>query len=228
MVQTAARNFEGIATLFHNTQLINIRATTDTQLTQIFRGISSGSIYEMKPLALIQTSMSSSHRQISNLRAIMISPTYWASLLSATTPAIAKQISVFSLTSEFLLNGDRFNRLLSRLTPRQDRYDRSYEIALAGGVGQVDLGFPFVAATLDVVGATPTLTFPSTGLLQFAAAAVGSVIDAAFVTAPVFNVVRIVKTHEQVEDHNGVVKPPYAYVMHPLLATALGITIPSI
>lgn len=228
MAQQAIRNLEGMATNFHNTQLINIRSTTENQLVQVFRSIQVDAIYEMKPLAFVQTKLSHDHRQINILKALMVSPTYWDGLIAAAIPAVTRQINIYSLTSDFLLNGDRFNRLLSRLAPRQDRYDKTYDIALVGGVGQVDLGFPFVASTLDVVGAVPTLTFPATGLLQFAVGDVGKLVDIAFVTAPVYNVVRIVRTHDQVADNNGAVHPPYAYVMHPLLATPLGIPVPPV
>ena len=228
MTQKATRNPDGMATQFQNTQLVNIRATTETQLVQIYRSISPDAIYENKPLALIQTKLSPGHRQINVLKALMVSPTYWDALIAAVGPAVTKQINIYALTSDFLLNNDRFARLLSRLSPRQDRYDKTYDIALVGGVGQVDLGVPFVASTLDVVGAVPVATFPSTGLLQFGAGDVGKLVEIAFVTAPVYNVVKIVRTHDQVTDHNGVVHPPYAYVMHPLLATPLGIPVPPV
>lgn len=228
MTQKATRNPDGMATQFQNTQLVNIRATTETQLVQIYRSISPDALYENKPLALIQTKLSSEHRQINILKALMVSPTYWDALIAAVGPTVTKQINVYALTSDFLLNSDRFARLLSRLSPRQDRYDKTYDIALVGGVGQVDLGVPFVASTLDVVGAVPVVTFPSTGLLQFGVGDVGKLVEVAFVTAPVYNVVKIVRTHDQVADHNGVVHPPYAYVMHPLLATPLGIPVPPV
>ena len=228
MTQTATRNPEGMAIQFQNTQLINVRATTDTQLVQVFRSIAPDAIYENKPLALIQTKLSSEHRQINILKALMVSPTYWDTLIAAVGLSVTRQINVYSLTSDFLLNNDRFNRMLSRLSPRQDRYDKTYEIALVGGVGQVDLGVPFVASSLDVVGAVPVATFPSTGLLQFVVGDVGTLVEVAFVTAPVYNVVKIIRTHDQVVDHNGVVHPPYAYVMHPLLATPLGIPVPPV
>ena len=228
MTQTASRNTEGMATSFHNTQLINIRSTTETQLVQVFRNLRAGAIYETKPLALVQTKLSTEHRQINILKALMVSPTYWDSLIAAVGLDVTRQINVYSLTSDFLLNDDRFNRMLSRLSPRQDRYDKRYEVSLVGGVGQVDLGLPFVASTLDIVGAVPVATFPSTGLLQFAAGDVGTMVDISFVTSPVYNVSKIVRTHDQVPDHNGVVHPPYAYVLHPLLATPLGITVPAV
>jgi len=228
MTQTATRNLDGMATQFQNTQLVNIRATTDTQLVQVFRSLRPDGIYENKPLALIQTKLSTEHRQINTLKALMVSPTYWDTLIAAVGLAVTRQINIYALTSDFLLNGDRFSRLLSRLAPRQDRFDKTYDITLVGGVGQVDLGFPFVASSLDVVGAVPTVTFPSTGLLQFAAGDVGTLVEVAFVTAPVYNVVRIVRTHDQIVDHNGVVHPPYAYVLHPLLATPLGIPVPPV
>lgn len=228
MAQHAIRNLDGMATTFQNTQIVNIRSTTETQLVQVFRNIQTGAVYETRPLALVQTKLTPEKRQINTLKALMVGVNYWNTLIAAAIPATVKQIHVYSLTSDFLLNADRFARLLSRLAPRQDRYDKPYEISLVGGVGQVDLGVPFVASTLDVNGAVPTLTFPTTGLLQFALADVGKIVDISYVTAPVYNVVRIVRTHDQVTNHNGAVHPPYAYVMHPGLATPLGIPVPPI
>lgn len=228
MTQIATRNTEGMAILYQNSQIVNVRATTENQLIQIFRNLRPDAIYETKPLCLVQSKLNSEHRQINILKALMVSPTYWNALIAAVGLSVTRQISVYSLTSDFLLNGDRFNRLLSRLSPRQDRFDKPYEIVNVGGVGQVDLGLPFVASSLDVVGAIPTLTFPSTGLLQFALLDVGLMVDVSFVTSPIYNVVRIVRTHDQPVDANGVVHPAYAYVMHPLLATPLGIPVPPI
>lgn len=229
MAQIAIRNPEGIATFFRNTQLINIRATTETQLVQVFKNLQVGAIYEHQALALVQTKFSPERRQINILKALMVSPTYWDSIISGVGLATVRQLNVYSLTSDFLLNGDRFNRLLSRLSPRQDRYDNTYDIASVGGVGQVDLELPFVTSTLDVVGAVPTNSFPSTGILEFALGDVGTLVNVSFVTAPMYNVIRIVRTHEQPEESaTGAVHPPYAYVMHPLLAGPLGITIPPV
>lgn len=228
MTQIATRSFDGMATLFQNSQIVNIRSTTETQLIQVFRSLRPNGVYENKALAIVQTKLNPSHRQINILKALMVSPTYWTSLMSAASLAVTRQINVYSLTAEFLLNDDRFNRLLSRLSPTQNRYDKPYEIMNVGGVGQVDLGLPFVPSTLDIVGSVPTVTFPSTGLLQFNVADVGMIIDISFVTSPVYNVVRIVRTHDQPIDHNGETHPEYAYVLHPLLAPILGIVIPPI
>jgi len=228
MAQTAIRNPEGVATSFTNTQLINIRATTENQLVQVFRSLHLGAIYEEDALALVQTRLSSG-RQINTLKALMVSPTYWVTLISGASLATVRQINVYSVVSDFLLRGDRFNRMLSRLSPRQDRHDNVYEITLVGGVGQVDLNYPFVASTLDVVGAVTTNEFPTTGLLEFAVGDVGKLVDVSFVTAPVYNVMQIIRTHAQPEEGaTGTVHPPYAYVMHPLLAGPLGITVPPV
>ena len=95
MAQTALRNTEGMATSFHNTQIINIRATTETQLIQVFRNLRSGAVYETKPLALIQTKLSTEHRQINILKALMVSPTYWDALIAAVGLDVIRQINVY-------------------------------------------------------------------------------------------------------------------------------------
>lgn len=227
MAQIAARNSEGMATSHTFTQVVNIRTTTDTQLMQTFRNISVGEIYENKPLAFVQTKLSK-NRQLNVLKALMVSPSYWDNLISGAGLDVIKQINIYSLSSDFLSTSDRFIRILPRLSPKQDRHTGQYNIALVGGVGQVDLLFPFVPTTLDVVGAAPVMTFPTTGQIQFDVGDVGASVDISFVSVPIFIVVKIVRTHDQVEDNNGTVHPPYAYVMHPLLATVLGITIPPI
>ena len=223
MAQSIVRNLQGVAVSFQTSQIVNVRATTEGQLLQIFRSIQVGAANEMKPLALVQTKLSPEHRQINILKAFMISPTYWDSIVGSVTPDVLKPLNVSSLTSEFLLNGDRFNRVLSRLSPRQDRKDKTYEI---DGTGQVDVGFPFVDTSLEVTGATATGSDPALGLVTFAIGDAGKLVEISFVTAPVYNVVRITRTHDQVEDHNGFVHPPYAYAMHPALADPLGITLP--
>ena len=232
MAQTIVRNLQGPAVSFQTSQIINIRATTDNQLLQNFRSILPGAANEMKPLALVQTRLSTEHRQVYILKAFMVSPTYWEAIVDGASPDILKTLNVYSLTSDFLLNGDRFNRVLSRLSPRQERKDKTYEILSVGEgieeVGQIDVGFPFVDDTLNVVGADPTGTEPTLGLISFAVEDIGKLVDVAFVTLPVYNVVRVVRTHDQVEDSNGIVHPPYAYVMHPALADPLSIELPAI
>jgi len=225
MAQTAIRNLDGMAVQFQTSQIVNIRATTENQLVQIFKSLNANAD---KAMALVQTKLSSEHRQISTLKAVMISPEYWDTLMATVGMDIIRQIKVHSITSDYLLTGDRFNRILPRLSPTQDRYAKLYEINNVGGVGQVDLMYPFVPATLDIVGAVPTLTFPSTGLLQFAVGDVGTPVDVSFVTQPMYSVAKVIRTHDQVDGHTGVVHPPYAYVMHPTLCPILGITIPII
>jgi len=230
MAQTIVRNLQGMAISFNTSQIVNIRATNDGQLLQVFRSILPGAINEMKPLALVQTKLSSEHRQISILKAFMISPTYWDSVIAAATPETVKQLNIYALTSDFLLGGDRFNRVLSRLSPKQERKSKTYEIASVteGGstFGQVDLGLPFTSDSLVVVGAVQTSIDADLGLIMFSEADVGKLVEVDFVTAPVFNVIRVTRTHDQVEDHNGEHHPAYAYVMHPSLADPLGIELP--
>ena len=161
MTQIAVRNLEGMATAFQSTQLVNLRATVDHQITRVFKKIEPGAAFENLPLALFQTKLSA-NRQINILKALMVSPTYWDTLISAVGLSVTKQLNIYALTSDFIANGDRFSRLITRLTPTQNRIDKTFEIMNVGAIGQVDLGFAFVASSLEVVGATPTATFPTT------------------------------------------------------------------
>lgn len=227
MAQTAARNPEGMATSFRSTQTVNIRATTEAQLVQVLRSLSAAG-FESRPLALVQTGLSNGHRQINTLKALMVGPACWDALIAGSGMDVVRSISVALMTSDFLLAGDRFARMLSTLAPRQELVSKTFGIVLSGGVGLVDLGVPFDPASLKVSGPVPTASFPSTGLLQFDAGDVGLGADVSFVTAPVFKAVKILRTHDQVPDSNGVVHPPYAYVMHPMLAPLLGLAVPPV
>lgn len=109
MAQSILRNLQGTAVSFQTSQVINIRATTEGGLLQSFRSIEVGAANEFKPLVLVQTNLRS-YKQIATIKAIVISPTYWASLQAAATPATLKQINTYPLTSDFLLVNDRFNR----------------------------------------------------------------------------------------------------------------------
>jgi hypothetical protein len=229
MTQIAVRNPDGMATSFQSTQLVNLGSTfgvptVNSRMTQVFQKIKVGSLYEKQPLALYQTKMSK-NRQLNILKALMVSPTYWEDLIGAVGLAVTKQLNIYNLTSEFVSTGGRFLRLISRLTPRQDRYENTYEIQNVGGVGQIDLGFAF--ASLDILGATPTNTFPATGLVEFDVGDVGKLVTVAYVTVPVFNVMKIIRTHEQPDgEYTGHEHPAYAYVMHPTLAPTLSIPVP--
>jgi len=229
MAQIAVRNSQGMATSFQNTQIVNLRSTVSTQILQVFRNIAPGAVYENQPLALVYTRQSPSNRQVNIIKSLMVSPVYWDAQYALAALAVTKKINVYSLTSDFLTRGDRFSRLLDRLSPRQDRYDKMYEIQDDGGTGQVDLGFAFEATSLDVDGATPTGSFPTTGLLSFGGADIGKLISVAFVTQPVFNVMKIIRTNEQENGENvGTEHPDYAHVMHPALAPLLSIPVPTV
>ena len=229
MTQIAVRNPNGMATSFQSTQLVNLGSTfgvptVNSRMTQVFQKIAVGSQYEKSPLALYQTKMSR-NRQINILKALMVSPTYWEDLVGSVGLSVTKQLNIYSLTSDFISTGGRFLRLISRLTPRQDRYENTYEIQNVGGVGQVDLGFAFTS--MDIIGATPTNTFPATGLLEFDVGDVGKLVTVAYVTVPVFNIMKITRTHEQPDgEYTGHEHPDYAYVMHPSLAPSFGVVVP--
>jgi len=229
MTQLAIRNRKGIATSFVNSPIVNIRSATDKQLTNILHTLEPDAIYENEAVVLIQTHMSSNHRQYKTIKAVMLSATYWDSIMATATLAVKRQLNVFSLTADFLLTGDRMLRILSRLSPRQDRHDKVYEVLDVGGVGQIDLGYPFSLSSLSYAGATPTATYPTTGILEFAFVDVGKYVDVAFVTEPIYNVVKVLRTQDQpLDGSTGAVHPPYAYIFHPSLAAILSVTLPTV
>lgn len=134
---------------------------------------------------------------------------------------------------------------VSRLSPRQERKEKTFEIVNVAGAGQVDVGFPFIG-DFEVTGATSTGSTPDLGLVSFAVGDVGKLVDVSFVTAPVYNVIRVIRTQDQIADHNGrllvttglmsngdatevtssEVFSPFAFVLHPTLAAPFGITLP--
>ena len=225
MTQLAVRNTEGMATSFPSTQLVNLRSTINFQMPHIYQKIQVGAIYEKLPLAFYQTQ--GRQRQISTIRALMVSPSYWEDLTGGAGLAITKQLNIYSLTSDFIANQDRFSRLIPRLSPRQERFDKVFEIKGFGSIGKVELGFAF--SSIDVDGATPDTTYPSTGIVEFPPSDIGKIISIAYVTVPVYNIIKIIRTHEQPDGENtGVEHPPYAYVMHPSLAPTFGIPVPAV
>ncbi len=229
MVQRSIRSLTGVATTFQYTQVVNLRATTNKQLLQVLKKVEPGSVYVYKPIALVETQLDYKHRQKSTLKAVVVSPTYWDSLIDVLPLATFRQIHVHAVTADFLFKDDMLIRILPRTAPRQDRYSKQYEIVQVDDVGQIDLKLPFVDSTLEVDVATPTVTFPSTGLLQFSLEDVGKLVAVSFVTQPIMNVIKIIRTHEQATGVNiGVRHAPYAYVMHPSLANVLSIPIPII
>ena len=224
MTQISVRNPEGIS--FQSTPLVNLSSTINSQMTQVFKKIEVGAVYEKAPLALYETKQANS-RQIKIIKALMVSPLYWDDLLGAVGLSVTKQLNIYSLTADFISTGGRFPRIISRLTPRQDRIESTFEIMLVGGVGQIDLGFAYTS--LDILGATATNTFPATGLVEFAVGDVGKLVTVAYVTVPVFNIMKIIRTHEQPDgEYTGHEHPAYAYVMHPTLAPTLSITVPTV
>lgn len=239
LIKTAGSNS------FTYTQVVNIGVTKEDQLlvairnlwygshtTKIvgsLRGVEAAGIYANKPLVVVKSKLSEERRQINIANAVVVSPSYWKTVFEAASPSVQKQCKLYDLTSEFLRIGDRFSRILSRLSPVQTRIEKTYEILNVGGVGRVDVGYPFIPFSLQVTGPAPAATFPSLGYLQYDLPFVGNIIDVSFVSDAMYNVVRILRTHTQpAGSYTGYVHPEYAYVMHPALADLLGIPLPVI
>jgi len=239
LIKTAGSNS------FTYTQVVNIGGTKEDQLLIAIRNLWYGSqttklvgslsgveavgLYINKPIVVVKSKLSASRKQINVANAVVVSPSYWASVFAAASPAVQKQSTVYDLTAEFLRTGDRFSRILPRLSPIQTRVDKTYEVLNVGGVGKVDLGYPFISSSLQVTGTAPTATFPSLGYLQYALPAVGTIIDVSFVSDSVYNVIKVLRTHSQpLGSHTGDVHAEFAYVMHPALANLLGISLPVI
>lgn len=227
MAQNEARNLSGMATQFRMTQLVDIAATIDEQLYPVLRAIRPGGIYEHLPLLLIQkTNKNGKQRNIA--KAIIVSPTYYADILLAVGLPFIKQLKDYPLTAEFLATGQRLVKALPLLSPVQDRITGFYEIELSGGVGSVDLGSAYSLPTL-FSSIAPTLTFPATGFVEYAVGDVGKIAEINFVTEPIYKVIRILRTATQPPSSNtGWEHPVYGYMLHPSLATPLGIPLPLI
>lgn len=226
MAQIVVRNPEGMATSFQNSQLVNLSSTINSQLAQVLKKIEVGAALENKPLALYQTKQTKG-RQFNTLRALMVSPSLWASATGAVEVAVMRQIKVYSLTSDFVSTGSRFIEILPRVTPRQERVVQNSEILDMGASGQIDLGVAYTSSSLEVKDVPVTNTFPATGLIEFDILHVGTLVTLSYVTVPIYNVIKIVRTHEQnTGEYTGHEHPAYAYVMHPMLAPMLNITIP--
>ncbi len=206
--------------LKENSNVVNILATTDKQLVPIFKKVSSDC--EKKALALVQTKLEK-NRQVNILKAVMVNPFYWQDLISHVDVSLYKQIYLYPVTSEFLLIDDRFIRLINNtLAPRQKRVEKVYEVKQVEGIGQIDLQYPFNKSSICIKDANPILTFPSVGLLQFDNADIGKILTVSFVTASIYNVLRILRTGNP----TNAIGSEYAYVMHPLLANLLKVNVP--
>jgi len=239
LIKTAGSNS------FMYTQVVNLGVTKEDQLLIAIRnlwygskttkivgslmGVEATGIYVNKPIVVVKSKLSEERRQINVASAVVISPSYWATVFAAASPSVQKQSTIYDLTAEFLRTGDRFSRILPRLSPVQTRVDKTYEVLNVGGIGKVDLGFPFISSSLQVTGPAPVATFPSLGYLQYDLPSVGSIIDVSFVSDAVYNVIKVLRTHTQpVGSSTGAVHSEFAYVMHPALADLLGIPLPVI
>jgi len=229
---------------FTFTQVVNLSGTRDNQLLIAIRNLWYGSstniivdstagveftgLYANLPIAIVKQSLKN-QRQVSITKAIVVSPSYWGTLFAGASASLQKQITVFNLTVEFLYTGDRFARVLPRLSPRQVRYEKTLEIINDGGIGKVDVGYPFISTSLSVTGAVITNTFPSLGLLEFGVGDIGKMVDVDFVSDALYNVIKVERTHEQPNGSVvGHLHPEIAYVMHPVLARYLGVVLPVI
>lgn len=225
MAQNEIRNLSGMATQFRMTQVIDLAGMINSQIYPVLRAIRPGGIYEHLPLLIVQKSYKNG-KQINIPKAIIVSPAYYADILVAVGLPFIKQLKDYPLTAEFLATGNRFVKSLSLLSPMQDRISGSYDIKLAGIVGSVDLGSAYALATLTS-SVLPTATFPATGFVEYALLDVGLITDITFVTEPIYNVIRILRTATQpVFGNAGVDHPVYGYMLHPSLATPLGIPLP--
>jgi len=227
MAQNEIRNLFGMATHFRMTQVVDIAAAIDEQLYPVLRTIRPGGIYENLPLVFVQKT-NKYGKQILTTKAILVSPTYYADILAAVGLPFINQLKDYPLTAEFLATGNRFIKALLLLSPIQDRIAGVYDIKLSGGVGSVNLGSAYSLPSLTS-SVAPTATFPATGFVEYAVGDVGSLTDISFMTEPLYKVVRILRTATQPTSGNaGVDHPVYGYMLHPSLATPLGIQLPPI
>lgn len=229
------RNSDGMAVDFRFSRITTIKALTgsykNTQLFRLFDNLREGAPFYKMSIGLVDEALQKNDaniRQQRFLKAVVVSPDYWDDIMGTVVPPLDRTLMLASYTDDFLLEGDRLAKAIALTAAQQKRTTVTETIVLNGGVGQVDLGVPFVGSTLIVAGASTTATFPATGLLEFVVGDVGKQVVVTYVTAPLHTIVCIERVAKNPAGASNIGSDPQAYVLSPALATILGIPLPSI
>ena len=228
--QVEIRSASGVATHFLKTPVVKIRSLTENQLLRLFDDMQPTSPFYLQGIAIVdeqERNQTSRYAQVRTLKAVLVSPDYWAQQL-ALHAGLIPTIVVTPLVDAYLLLDDRFNRVLPRLAPHQDAV---HETLVVGGPYTTQ--YRFVDSTVRVSqGVVPTSTSGATQTVTFGAGDAGKTVVLTYVTTPLYHVIQIDRTHQQPTDGGldsiAVGPQPQGYLMDPGLAAALGIAVPAI
>lgn len=162
------------------------------------------------------------------LKAVLVPEKMWTTAL-AMHPEALLYIKETPIIDDFLLPQDRFTRVLPHLAPTQERRT---EVKVVGAGGIVDLGVQFVDATFTSTPVAPTGTAGALGNATYALGDIGTEVTISYVTQPVYEVIKILRiavqpinSHLEEQAKN---QPIWGYLIHPALATLLGISVPTV
>lgn len=234
MIQKGTRSANGVVTRFVPSQLLDIAALIDDQLTIVLNSLQPGQPQYNLPFLVYENRISPNRITKVPLAVMMSDAVINAALLA--NPAIVPLIRYHLVVEPYLLPNDRFYRTLAQLAPTQEMITEIFEIGLTGVVTPPN---QFVDATLSVrefvpppapMGSTivPTAISGTTPSVTFGAADIGKEVEIEYVTVLEYPVIEIRRQAEQPSDITNIYQGTDAYMMHPSLAALLGIVLPSL
>jgi len=227
----ATTRTKGFATGFTLDRVIRVRQLTEKNLLHVFDCIKEDGVFEEDALALINHTLSSKTgvtRQINVLTAVLTSVKLWDDSITAT-PAALPTFKIQKIIDDYLYPQDRLNRVIPDLAPTQDRV--MVTTVVDGGSLVFNLGSAYVAGSVTATGLSvaPIESDPAAGEITFDVAddLVETVVT--FITAPLYRVFQIERTHERaVGDVQSMGEGTRGFLMHPDVAATLSISLPTI
>lgn len=220
-------------TNFTWSQVVNVRDMFDDHLLLILQALKPGKPFHTKALLVAQETLEKvgvAFRPQKTAKAVLISPELWASTLAAN-PGAELTLTESVIVDDFLMVQNRIGQILPSLAPMQERKTLTKIVSPSG---DVMLGFQYVDATLTVTGATPISQDGSLGEIIFDVADAGKQVTIVAVTQPHYRVIKVTRVSKQPDsahshlDHTATHEDPWGLILHPSLATTLGIALPTL
>jgi hypothetical protein len=213
--------------------VIDLRDLLEGQFLRILDAIKPNKPFYNQALVIVEETLEKlsggARRPRHVAKGVLLSEDLWNATIAAS-PAMALNFTVANYQDAFLMLQDCVERLMLKLAPIQERKTFSTVIT-----GDVNFGFKFVESTLKCTPAlTPTTVDGDAGVVTFDLADYGTNVALSVVTQPHYIVLRVIRTTRTVpqlsHSHFDTTIPedPWGVIIHPSLATILGITYPAI
>lgn len=226
MKQSVQLNKDKNGVSFTWSRVIHLR---DMQEGRLLRILDALDLNAGEAFAIVQETLEKLHggrRPHTVLKAVMLPKALWDSTMAAN-PSAVLTLTEIPVIDDFLYLQDRVARVIPRLAPVQGK--RPFSAVVPAGL-VVSLGYSFVNSAIN---STPTAASyeGDAGTLTFASSNIGATVTGTAITQPHYTVIRIERNNAQRNGQHlsevAAHQRPWGVLIHPNLATALGVSLPS-